>query len=148
MATAQSPAYTEISAARVSRGNNVNVATIPANRCVASAGTQSNPDAIDLIVSGNVAKFKGVTAHTIAPGDTGDVHDEGVVPVESDGSAIINPGVALTANTTAGATQGRVLPAAPGAGVNSVIVGYAETYAPATAGAIVMMRVNRSMLQG
>lgn len=148
MATAKSPEYTEIAQARLSRGNNSDVAVLPKRRVVAAAGTLTNPDALNLLVAGNVTKMVGVTANDIAVAATGDLYDDGVVPVESDGSAIINPGDMLTANTTAGSVQGCVLKAIPGAGVNAHIIGQATTYAPATANTVIMMRIVRSVMQG
>lgn len=141
MSTAQSPAFTEICNKAISRGNNVNSgeADIPAMRFCAAAGDASNPDAIDLITAGTVAKMKGVTNHVIAFGKTGDVHEEGIVPVESAGLSTISPGQPISAHLTADSNQGRAIVCTTGLECG----GYAETYAPATAGAIVMVRLAR-----
>jgi hypothetical protein len=133
----------------VGRTNGEASSTIPKRRVVAAVGTSTTDDLVGLLVSGNVAKMYGVSGDSdIAAGKVGDVYIEGIVPVESDGSAVINPGEKLTASTTADATQGRVKTAAPAAGVNSEIIGIAESYAPATAGYVVMVRIQRSTMQG
>lgn len=142
--------YTEISKARISRGLNVNATTtIPARRCCGfGVPSATVGDPVDIMSVAGAAKFKGVTAKAIAPGEVGDVHTEGVVPVESDGSGTIAAGALLTVNVTAGATEGRVLTAAPATGVNAFIVGKAVTAAAATAGAVVMMDIRPSVMQG
>ena len=141
--------YWELNGKRISRGQNSEAsATIPARRVVAAAGGSSTEDQIALLVSGNVAKMYGVTGADILAGKWGDVYTEGVVPVESDGSGAISPGQLLTASTVADATQGRVAVAAPSAGANAHLIGVAESYAPATAGFIVMVRISRSVMQG
>jgi hypothetical protein len=143
--------YTEISTKRVSRGTNVNATTpIYANRvCGHAPSTATIGDAVDLISVSGAAKMAGIAPKAIAVGGTGDLHTEGVHPVESDGSATIAVGDLLTVNVTAGAaTEGRVLKAIPGAGTNAFIVGKAMTSAAATAGAIVMCDIKFSVLQG
>jgi hypothetical protein len=142
--------YTEISTKTISRGTNANASvTLPAYRVV-GYGTVSatNGDPIDRLSVTGLSKIKGVTAKAIAPGETGDVHTEGVVPVESTGAGVIAAGQYLTASATADATEGRVAVAAPAAGANAFIVGKATTDAPATAGAIVMMQILPSVMQG
>jgi hypothetical protein len=141
--------YTEISKKRISRGTNVNVATIPARRCVGfGVPSATVGDPIDIMSVATAAKFKGITAKSIASGECGDVHTEGVVPVESDGSGTIAAGQWLTVNVTAGATEGRVFVAAPSAGANAQIIGKAMSAAAAVAGAVVMVDLNPSVMQG
>jgi hypothetical protein len=139
--------YTEISRKHIGRGRNVNVAAIPAKRVVGfSPQTAGNDDNINLLSV--TPKYKGITSHAIAPGEVGDVHCEGIVPVESDGTGAIAPGDRLTASAVADATLGRVKTAAPGAGANADLIGIAETNADATAGAIVMCRIQIGVMQG
>jgi hypothetical protein len=111
--------YTEISNKRVSRGTNVNAATIPANRVVGFGTSSTHGDPIDILSVAGAAKIKGVTDHAIAPGETGDIFVEGVVPIESDGSGVIAAGDDVTPNLVAGANEGQVKKAAPASGVNA-----------------------------
>lgn len=139
--------YTENSTKRIGRGTNVNAAAIPANRVVGfGVPTASIGDPIDTL--SNRPKYKGVTSHAIAPNATGDVHTEGVVPIESDGTGAIAAGDYLTASAVADATEGRVKTAAPGAGVNADIIGRAVTAATAVAGNIVMCELAVQKIQG
>jgi len=139
--------YTENSTKQISRGTNVNAAAIPAARVVGfGVPSASVGDPIDTL--SNRPKYKGITSHAIAPNAVGDVYEEGIVPVESDGSGTIAAGDKLTASAVADATEGRVKTAAPGAGVNADIIGTAETAATATAGAIVMCRIAIQRIQG
>jgi predicted RecA/RadA family phage recombinase len=141
--------YTEISTKTISRGTNVNATTaLTARRVVGFTTSATHGDPVDLISVTGAAKAKGVALKNIAVGDTGDIATEGVVPVESDGTATIAAGDMLTVNVTAGATEGRVLKAIPGTGVNSFIVGKAHTPAAATAGAVLMMEIRLSVMQG
>lgn len=123
-------------------------ASIPAKRVVslkANGGTAIAGElSVDLPGGSTSAKAYGVTMQAIAVDKCGDVAVEGTVPVESDGTGAIAAGDLLTFD----ATTGRVKTAAPAAGANAHIIGQAETAAAATAGAVCMMRVARSVLQG
>lgn len=90
------------------------------------------------------ARAFGVTLAAIPVGVVGDVATEGTVPCESDGSATIAAGDLLTFDNA----TGRVKTAAPAAASNAHIIGQAETAAAATAGAVVMVGIKRSVMQG
>lgn len=90
------------------------------------------------------ARAFGITLAAMSVGAVGDVAVEGTVVAESDGTATIAAGDLLTFDNA----TGRVKTAAPAAGVNAHIIGQAETAAAATAGAVVMVRIARSVLQG
>ncbi len=136
--------YEEISTARISRGTNVNASTLPANRVVGYATSATYGDAIDALSVVTAAKMKGVTRKAIAAGETGDVVDEpgAVVVVETTAVA-----VAVGDKLTVDAATGKVLTAAPGAGVNAEIIGQAES-AIGAAGGLITMRITRFTLQG
>lgn len=138
--------YTRLQNKHVKSGTNVNGSstTIPANRVVGHSTSTVHDHPIDLLSVTGATKIAGVTSHAIEAGKTGDVHSEGVVPVESDGSGTIAAGQDLTVDTA----TGRVKVAAPAAGANAYLVGKAQSAAAATAGAIVMVELNFSVMQG
>lgn len=123
-------------------------ATIPAKRVVSlkANGGSALPGelSVDLPSGSTAAKAYGVTMQSIAVDKVGDVAVEGTVAVESDGTGAIAAGDKLTFDNA----TGRVKTAAPGAGVNAEIIGQAETAAAATGGAVLMMRLARSVMQG
>lgn len=138
--------FTVIDADDIRTVFNRGAASIPAKRVVslkANSGT-ALPGELSVDFPTTAAKAYGVTMQAIAVDKCGDVAVEGTVPVESDGTGAIAAGDLLTFD----ATTGRVKTAAPSAGANAHIVGQAETAAAATAGAVLMMRVARSVLQG
>jgi hypothetical protein len=136
--------YEEISYARISRGTNVNASTLPAKRVVGFATNATYGDAVDALSVVGVAKAKGVTRAAIAPGETGDIVDEpgACVVVETTAAA-----VAVGQPLTAEASTGKVVVAAPAAGANAEIVGWAQTAVGASGGDIVM-RFERFTMQG
>lgn len=142
--------FTEISTKTIRSGTNVNgsATALPAYRVVGHSTSSVYGDPVDLLSVTGASKLAGVTSHEIAVGETGDLHTEGVVPIESDGTGAIAAGDDLTVNVTAGATDGRVKKAAPGSGVNAFLVGKARTAAAATAGLKVMVELNFSVMQG
>jgi hypothetical protein len=108
------------------------------------AGALPGEQSVTYPAGSTAARAFGVTLAAIAVGTVGDVVVEGTVPVESDGTATIAAGDLLTFDNA----TGRVKTAAPAAGANAHIIGQAQTAAPATAGAVVMVRIARSVLQG
>lgn len=123
-------------------------AAIPARRVVSlkANGGSALPGelSVDLPAGSTAARAFGVTMQAIAVDKVGDVAVDGTLPVESDGTAVIAAGDLLTFDNT----TGRVRTAAPAAGVNAHIIGQAETAAAATAGAVLMVRIARTVLQG
>jgi hypothetical protein len=108
------------------------------------AGALPGEQSVTYPAGSTAARAFGVTQAAIAVGTVGDVVVEGTVPCESDGSATIAAGDLLTFDNA----TGRVKTAAPAAAANAHIIGQAETAAAATAGAVVMVRIARSVLQG
>lgn len=140
--------YTQIDACDIHAGTNRGSAALPKRRVVgltALPGTSiAGEIPLDALSVTGAAKAYGVTLNEIAVGKTGDVVVEGVVPIESDGSGTIAIGDLLTVD----AATGRVKTAAPAAGANAHIVGQAHSAAAATAGAVLQMRIARSVMQG
>ena len=147
--------YTEISGKRVGRGTNVGAATIEPMLVVGfSPNTATGfDDPIDTLSVATAAHMKGVTTHPIDPGTTGDVHSEGVLPVQSDGTGPIAKGDWLSAVQGAGPTVGMVFtvpaPATGAVGGLAPItyyVGQAQSDAPAVVGAIVMVDLHLGVM--
>lgn len=142
--------HTEVFNKTVSRGRNIHASVaIAAKRVVSHATSATYEDAID--TTANVAaltRLAGVTAKAIDAGRVGDVHTEGVVPVESTGGEIlVGHRVAVEQST------GRVYSAvttAPGAGANVWLCGIAKTYvaAASAAGTVVMIDLHFAPFQG
>lgn len=134
----------ETAGKRISSGLNINVATLPAQRVVGYATSALSSDAIDALSVVGAAKIKGVTLNAIPTGEVGDVacEDGTVVPIDTTAAA-----VAVGDKLTVEAATGKVLTAAPAAGVNAEIVGVAES-AVGGAGGVVMARLHRFTMQG
>lgn len=127
-------------------GTNVHASyTLPEARVVGyGTSTTNGADPVNRLSVTGAAKIKGITKRAIAPGATGDVADDGVEEVESDGSGTIERGDRLAARTAADATEGRVYSLRaepPTAGTNVHVVGIAEDPAAATAGVRVRCRL-------
>lgn len=134
----------ETAGKHISSGLNINGATLPAQRVVGYATSALSSDAIDALSVVGAAKIKGVTLNAIASGDVGDVacEDGIVVPIDTTAAAVA-VGDKLTVDTA----TGKVLTAAPAAGVNAEIVGVAES-SVSIAGGVVMARLRRFTMQG
>lgn len=126
-------------------GTNVHASyTLPEARVVGFGTSTTVSDPVNRLSVTGAAKIKGITKRAIAPGATGDVADDGVEEVESDGSGTIERGDRLAASVAADATEGRVYSlraTPPAAGTVVHIVGIAEDAAPATAGLRVRCRL-------
>lgn len=132
------PEFRQLSGESIASGTNASNATLPAKRFVAYG---SGIGEIDSIATVGADKTQGITLHDIEPGRTGDVAIEGVVPLESDGTAPIARGDLLVP-----AENGRAKTAT---GENPLVTfAIAETDAAAVAGAIVMVRIERSVYMG
>lgn len=141
--------FTEVFNKTVSRGRNVNASQIPAMRVVSHATDATYEDAIDTCASvGALTRLAGVTAKAIDPGRVGDLHTEGVRPVESTGGAIaVGDRVAVEQST------GRVYSVAttaPSAGANVWLFGIAKTAVAGSspAGTVVMVDIHFAPYQG
>jgi len=136
--------YEEISYKRISRGTNVNASSLPANRVVGYATSATYGDAVDALSVVGVDKIKGVTRKAIASGETGDIIDDpGAVVVVETTAAAVAVGQPLTVESS----TGKVVVAAPAAGANAQIVGFAES-AIGSSGGLITMRFERSVMQG
>lgn len=126
-------------------GTNVHASyTLPEARVVGFGTSSTVADPVNRLSVTGGAKIKGITKRAIAPGATGDVADDGIEEVESDGSGTIERGDRLAARTAADATEGRVYSLRadpPAAGTVVHIVGIAEDAAAATAGLRVRCRL-------
>lgn len=134
----------ETAGKHISSGLNVNASALPAQRVVGYATSALSTDAVDALSVVGVAKIKGVTMKAIPAGEVGDIacEDGIVVPIETTAAAI-----AVGDKLTVEASTGKVLTAAPGAGVNAEIIGNAES-AVGVSGGFVMCRIHRFTLQG
>lgn len=126
-------------------GTNVHATyTLPEARVVGYGTSSTAGDPVNRLSVTGAAKIKGITKRAIAPGATGDVADDGIEEVESDGSGTIERGDRLAARTAADATEGRVYSlraSPPAAGTVVHVVGIAEDAAAATAGLRVRCRL-------
>lgn len=141
--------FTEICNKTISRGRNVGGAAIPAKRVVSHATDANYEDAIDTAANvSSLTRLAGVTSHAIEPGRVGDLHTEGVVPIESTGGAIaVGHRVAVEQST------GRVYSiatTAPSTGTNVWLVGIAKTKVAGSspAGTVVMVDLHFATFQG
>lgn len=141
--------FTEISNKTISRGRNVGGSTIPAKRVVSHTTDASYEDAIDTTANvGALTRIAGVTAKAIESGRVGDVHAEGVVPIESTGGEILVGHDCAVEQST-----GRVysiVTTAPSSGANVYTVGKAKTKVASgsAAGTVVMVDFNLGSHQG
>jgi len=141
--------YEESLTTRVGRGRNVGGATIPAKRFVSHTTDANYEDAIDTCANvSSTARIAGVTSHAIESGRVGDVHSEGVRPVESTGDEIL-VGHRCAVEQSTGRVYS-IVTTAPSTGANVTVVGVAKTKVASgsTAGTVVMLEVGFSSHQG
>lgn len=142
--------FTETSNKTISRGRNIHASVaIAAKRVVSHTTDAAYEDAIDTTANvGALTRLAGVTAKSIDPGRVGDLHTEGVVPIESTGGEIlVGHRVAVEQST------GRVysiVTTAPSGGANVWLVGIAKTKVAASsaAGTVVMVDLHFAPYQG
>ena len=141
--------FEESLTSRVGRGRNVGGATIPAKRFVSHTTDASYEDAIDTCANvSSTARLAGVTAHAIEAGRVGDVHSEGVRPVESTGAEIL-VGHRCAVEQSTGRVYS-VVTTAPSTGDNVMTVGVAKTKVASgsAAGTVVMLEIHFDSVQG
>lgn len=141
--------FTETSTKTVSRGRNVGGSTLPAKRIVSHTTNATYEDAIDSCANVSATnRIAGVTSHAIESGRVGDVHTEGVHPVESTGDEIL-VGHRCAVEQSTGRVYS-IVTTAPSAGANVNIVGIAKTKVAASsaAGTVVMLEIAFSSHQG
>lgn len=142
--------FTETSNKTISRGRNVHASVAIAAKRVVSHTTHADyEDAIDTTANvGALTRLAGVTAKAIDAGRVGDIHTEGVVPIESTGGEILVGHDCAVEQST-----GRVysiVTTAPSGGTNVFTVGKAKTKvaAASAAGTVVMVDFKLGSHQG
>lgn len=142
--------FTENSTKPVSRGRNIHASVaIAAKRVVSHATDATYEDAIDTCANvGALTRLAGVTSKAIAAGRVGDVHTEGVHPVESTGDEIL-VGHRVAVEESTGRVYS-VVTTAPSTGANVWLFGIAKTKVAASsaAGTVVMVDIHMAPYQG